>query len=38
METLKEFLIDEGLKKRTEPSTHKHIAFMTTKIKCKKGV
>jgi len=38
MEILTNFLIDEGLKKRTEPSTHKHIAFMTTKVNCKKGV
>lgn len=37
MEILTEFLIEEGLKKRTEPSTHKHIAFMVTKVKYKKG-
>lgn len=36
METLTNFLIEEGLKKRTEQVTHKHIAFMTTKVKCKK--
>jgi hypothetical protein len=36
METLTNFLIEEGLKKRTEQVTHKHIAFMTTKVKYKK--
>jgi hypothetical protein len=36
METLTNFLIEEGLKKRTEHVTHKHIAFMTTKVKYKK--
>ena len=36
MENLKEFLIEEGFKKRSEHVTHKHIAFMTTKVKCKK--
>ena len=36
MDTLKEFLIEEGLKKRAEQVTHKHIAFMTTKVKYKK--
>jgi hypothetical protein len=38
MNTLTNFLIEEGLKKRTEQVTHKHIAFMTTKVNCKKGV
>jgi len=36
METLTNFLIEEGLKKRAEQVTHKHIAFMTTKVKYKK--
>lgn len=36
MEYLTDFLIKEGLKKRTEQVTHKHIAFMATKVKCKK--